>query len=70
MPRQTAVIGASLPPDLVSALRAHAAANDRSFSGELRQAIRRHLAAEEMSPVTVATVPGSKIAGQGDHAKA
>jgi plasmid stability protein len=39
-------VSATLPPDLIAALRAHARACDRSFSAELRRAIRSHLKSE------------------------
>jgi plasmid stability protein len=72
VPRQTTIIGASMPPDMAADLRARAAAADRTFSAELRQAIRHYLTATttKMSPAAVATAPGSKIAGQGDHGSA
>lgn len=62
------VIGASMPLSMVTQLRGLAAASGRSFSAELRQAIRPYLEAQnKMSPATVPTAPGSKIAEQRDH---
>lgn len=40
---RTVVISAWMPKDLVAALKARADESDRSFSAELRQAIRSYL---------------------------
>jgi plasmid stability protein len=37
------LLTARVPDDLVRSLRAHAALSDRSMSGELRVAIKKHL---------------------------
>lgn len=69
--KRSVTIGASVYFEQAEAMRASAAANERSFSAEIRRAINVYLASEaeiakKMSPAAGDTAPGSAIAGQSD----